>query len=369
METSSQKVLRYGIIGSGSMGREHIENLKIMDGVVVTAISDPHEPSRRAALALVPDAKEFTNHGALLSSGLVDVVIIATPNDTHAEILHDCLATDLAVFVEKPLATTIEDCQNILKWGNARTALTWMGLEYRFMPPINDVIQRAKAGEVGNIRHVSIREHREPFYPKVDNWNRFTKRTGGTLVEKCCHYFNLMDLVLGEHPTKIYASGSQSVNFLDEVYDGRQADMLDSAYVILDYKSGARAMLDLCMFGEGSMDKEIFTVVGDVGKLDSFLPSHAVRYSKRDDWGKASAWGAGGHGGSEVKIALDREVKYLGHHYGASYIEHMKFHKAILEGTPAEVTLEDGVTSVAVGLAAHKSIESGLPVALSEILG
>jgi len=363
------KLLRYGIIGAGSMGREHIQNLKVMDGVAVTAISDPHIPSQQAALVLVPDAKVFTDHNSLLSSGLVDAVIIASPNDTHIDVLRDVLRTDLAVFVEKPLATTIEDCKEILDLGNNRKALTWMGLEYRFMPPINEVVQRAKAGEVGTVHHVSIREHREPFYPKVDNWNRFTARTGGTLVEKCCHYFNLMDLVLGEHATKVYATGGQSVNFLDEVYDGKPADMLDSAFVILEYASGKRAMLDLCMFGEGSYDKEIFTVVGDQGKLESFLPSHNVRYSRRAEWGDASQWFAGGKGGSQERIVFDHGAKYLGAHYGASYIEHMKFHKAILEGSPAEVTLADGVTSVATGLAAHKSIAEGRPVLLSEILG
>ena len=360
--------LRYGIIGAGSMGREHIQNLKVMDGVEVTAIADPFKQSQVEALTLAPDAKVFSDHNALLNSGLVDAIIIATPNDTHFEILKDTLATDLAVFVEKPLATTAADCKQIGEWGKARKALTWMGLEYRFMPPINEVIQRTKAGEVGNVHHLSIREHREPFYPKVDNWNRFTERTGGTLVEKCCHYFNLMDLVAGEHATRVYATGGQSVNFLDESYDGRKADMLDSAYVILEYASGKRGLLDLCMFGEGSYDKEIFTVVGDEGKLESFLPSHNVRYSKRSEWGDASAWFAGGKGGSQSRIVLDHDVKYLGAHYGASYIEHLKFHKAVLEGSPAEVTLEDGITSVATGLAAHKSIAEGRPVLLSEIL-
>ena len=119
-----------------------------------------------------------------------------------------------------------------------------MGLEYRFMPPVNEVIQRSKNGAVGKVHQVSIREHREPFYPKVDNWNRFTKRTGGTLVEKCCHYFNLMDLIIGSTPEKVYASGGQNVNFLGEKYDGVPADMLDNAFVILDYKNGIRAMLD-----------------------------------------------------------------------------------------------------------------------------
>ena len=139
--------LRYGIIGAGSMGREHIENIKVMGGAVVTAISDPHKPSQDAALAMAPGAKVFTDHRALLDSGLIDAVIIATPNDTHAAVLKDALATDLAVFVEKPLATTVEDLKSILAWDDKRSAMTWMGLEYRFMPPVAEAITRAHEGE------------------------------------------------------------------------------------------------------------------------------------------------------------------------------------------------------------------------------
>ena len=51
-----------------------------------------------------------------LDSGLIDAVVIATPNDTHAAVLKDALETDLAVFVEKPLATTVEDLKSILAW-------------------------------------------------------------------------------------------------------------------------------------------------------------------------------------------------------------------------------------------------------------
>lgn len=361
--------LRYGIIGAGSMGREHIENIKVMGGAEVTAIADPHQPSQEAARALAPSAKIFTDHRALLESGLVDAVVIATPNDTHVDVLRDALATDIAVFVEKPLATRVEDLKSILEWEKKRSAMTWMAMEYRYMPPVAEVIARAKSGAVGRVHQVTIREHREPFYPKVDNWNRFAERTGGTLVEKCCHYFNLMDLVIGEHPVRVFASGAQSVNHLDEKYDGKQANMLDNAYVIVEYKNGTRAMLDLCMFGEGSYDKEILTIVGDEGKLESFLPSQNIRYSRRQDWGTRSAWGVGeGTGrGSEIKFVSDLNVKYLGHHYGASYIEHVKFRDALMNKRAPEVTLNDGVTSAVTGLAAHKSIAEGRPVEIKEI--
>jgi predicted dehydrogenase len=361
--------LRYGIIGAGSMGREHIENIKVMGGAVVTALSDPHVPSQEAALALAPGAKVFTDHRALLDSGLVDAVVIATPNDTHAAVLKDALATDLAVFVEKPLATTVEDLKSILSWDETRSAMTWMGLEYRFMPPVAEAIARAQEGDAGKIHQVSIREHREPFYPKVDNWNRFSERTGGTLVEKCCHYFNLMDIIIGEQPIRVFASGGQSVNHLDEKYDGKQANMLDNAYVVLEYANGARGMLDLCMFGEGSFDKEILTIVGDEGKIESFLPSQVVRASRRESIGKLSGWarGASRARGSEQKIVHNYDVKYMGHHYGASYLEHTKFRDAILNSTPAEVSLKDGVMSVVTGLAAHKSINEGRVVEIKEL--
>ena len=361
--------LRYGVIGVGSMGREHISNIKVMGGATVTAVSDPHSASIDAALEMAPGAKAFSDHRDLLDSGLIDAVIIATPNDTHAAVLKDALATDLAVFVEKPLATTIADLKSILEWDAKRSAMTWMGLEYRFMPPVTEAIARAKEGDAGKIHLISIREHREPFYPKVDNWNRFTERTGGTLVEKCCHYFNLMDLVLGEQPIRVFASGGQSVNHLDEKYDGKQSNMLDNAYVILEYASGARGMLDLCMFGEGSFDKEILTIVGDEGKIESFLPSQTVKASRRDSIGDLSNWsqGASRARGNEVKIVHNYDVKYMGHHYGASYIEHVKFRDAILNSTPAEVTLLDGVTSVVTGLAAHKSINEGRVVEIKEL--
>ena len=141
--------------------------------------------------------------------------------------------------------TTIDDCLKVIKWSKDRKSLVWMGLEYRFMPPVAELIKIVHAGGVGNVQQVSIREHREPFYPKVDNWNRFREKTGGTLVEKYCHYFNLMDHIAQERPSRVFASGGQRVNFLDEVYDGKRADMLDSAYVIVEYPSGKRAMLDL----------------------------------------------------------------------------------------------------------------------------
>lgn len=365
--------IRYGIIGCGSMGREHIENLLALPGAQVTAIADPHEASRAAGAGLLPAGavKVFDHHQPLLDSGLCDAVVIATPNFTHIEMMRAALATDLHILVEKPLVTRIEDGVEMIELQRRRRrGIVWVAQEYRYMPPVAEMIRMAHAGAVGTLHQVAIREHREPFYPKVGDWNRFSANTGGTLVEKCCHYFNLMDLILREQPLRVFASGGQRVNHLDESYGGRRPDILDSAYVIVEYPSGARAMLDLCMFAENSIDNEHITVVGDEGKLESLLPALLLRHGRREDWGRREAWGqpSGTGKGVAVRRVWDTRIKYAGQHFGASYIEHQHFAAAIRNGTPAQITLEEGLRSVATGLAAHRSIDTGLPVALRDVL-
>ncbi len=364
--------IRYGIIGCGSMGREHLLNLHAMGGAEVTAIADPHAASRDAAAALVDGWRPrlFERHADLLTSGLCDALVIASPNHTHAAVLHDALATDLPILVEKPLVTNIADGLALLARAQGRQAISWVAQEYRYMPPVAEMIRLAHAGEVGSLHQVAIREHREPFYPKVGDWNRFSANTGGTLVEKCCHYFNLMELILGERATRVFASGGQRVNHLAERYEGRTPDILDSAYVIVEYPSGARASLDLCMFAENSVDNEHLVVVGDEGKLEALLPSLTLRVGKRADWGQRTVWGqpSGTGRGVSVRRVWDSRIRYAGQHFGASYIEHQKFAQAVRSGAPAEIPLEEGLRAVAVGLAAHRSIATGLPVLLADLL-
>ena len=364
--------IRYGIVGCGSMGREHIENIKALGGATVAAIADPHGGSREAALALCEShpPQVFEHHRELLASDLCDAVVIATPNFTHIEMMRDALKTDLHILVEKPLVTRIEDGVEMVKAAAGRRGIVWVAQEYRYMPPVAEMIRLAHAGEIGRLHQVAIREHREPFYPKVGDWNRFSANTGGTLVEKCCHYFNLMDLILRERPARVYASGAQDVNHLDERYGGRTPDILDNAYVIVDYPSGARALLDLCMFAENSVDNEHIVIVGNEGKLESLLPSLTLRHGKRADWGKREVWGqpSGTGRGVSVRRVWDTNIKYAGQHFGASFIEHQKFAQAIRAGTPAEIGLEEGLRCVATGLAAHRSIETGRAVAMIDVL-
>ena len=350
--------LRYGVIGTGMMGIEHIENINAVPGARVTAIADPHPESRDSGAAAAAHSVEvFADHRALLESGRCDAVVVATPNMTHLDILCDVLATDLPVLVEKPLCTTVDDCKQVIELADGRSGIVWVGLEYRFMPPVARLIQELETGKIGAVRMVAIREHRFPFLTKVDDWNRFSRNTGGTLVEKCCHYFDLMTLLAGARPVRVIASGNQDVNHLDEVYDGHRPDIMDNAYVIVDFDNGSRALLDLCMFAEATQNQEEISVVGDRGKIEALLPENIVRVGLR-----------GEHRIGEVvdQAVVDESIGYHGHHHGSSYVEHLRFIEAVRSGSEPEISLEDGLWSVAVGSAAHRSIDEGRPVDLSE---
>lgn len=356
----------YGIIGTGMMGVEHIHNIRAIDGAEIVAISDPTESSRAAGLEAVADpaAVAFADHRELLAHPGVDAVVVASPNHTHRDILADVLDAGVHVLIEKPLCTTVEDCQRVMEQAEATTSsfpdrVIQVGLEYRYMPAVARLVDEVAAGAVGQTRMVAIREHRFPFLVKVGNWNRFSANTGGTLVEKCCHFFDLMNLVIGERPTRVMASGAQDVNHLDEVYDGAPSDILDNAFVIVDYPGGARAMLDLCMFADATHNQEELSVVGSVGKVEALIPEGRFRHGIR-----------GQHWIGDVpgEIVDDSHIAYEGLHHGSSYLEHLDFLAAIRGQGQVPVTLDDGLWSVAVGAAAHRSIDEGRPVLLSELI-
>lgn len=237
--------------------------------------------------------------------------------------------------------------------------LVQVGLEYRYMPPVAKMIEIVNGGTLGQVKMVAIREHRFPFLVKVNNWNRFNVNSGGTLVEKCCHFFDLMRLFAGANPVRVMASGAIDVNHKDEVYDGKVPDIIDNAYAIVEFDNGSRGMLDLCMFAEGSKNEQEISVVGDVGKGEAFVPENIVRYGSRE----------AKRDGVQTLKAEDHRIKYEGLHHGSSYVEHLNFLSAIREGTltPA-VDLQDGLISVAIGVAAQLSIEKGRFVTLEEVL-
>ncbi|MBO6757197.1 MAG: Gfo/Idh/MocA family oxidoreductase [Roseibium sp.] len=359
--------IRYGLIGSGMMGQEHIRNLNLLEGCSVTAVADTDSSMRAKSLETARNsARGYSDYREMLAHEALDALVIVTPNDTHHSILQDVLATDLPILCEKPLCTTASDCRDVIGLAKGRLAPVWVAMEYRYMPPVARLLAEIEHGTVGTPRMIAIREHRFPFLAKVGDWNRFNSRSGGTLVEKCCHFWDLMRLAMGSDPVRVYASGGKDVNFQDKNQNGHQPDVLDNAFAVVDFENGSRGMLDLCMFAEGSYWQEVVSVTGEKARVDAKVPGPA-RFSP-DSKERPSEVEISVRASKEVvveQIEVDEAILQAGDHHGSTFFQHQRFRDLIKNGKgQPEVSLVDGYWSVLVGEAAEESVRTGAAVSL-----
>lgn len=360
--------LKYAIIGSGMMGQEHIRNIKLIDDARVVAIAEPDAGMREASLALIGDGLEvFTDASALVSGSDADAFVVAAPNFTHAGIVEALVPLGKPILVEKPVVTDMAQARRLRDLAAQATAPIWVAMEYRYMPAVSTLVEEVHRGVMGRLVMLSIVERRFPFLVKVNNWNRFNAFSGGTLVEKCCHFFDLMRLLTRSEPIRIYAVGGQAHNHRDETYDGRVPDILDNAYVTVEFADGVNAMLELCMFAEGARFQERVSVIGTRSVLEARVPGPG-RFEV-DGVNKAAEY---------VRADRDRRVEEVevvevegpalaaGDHHGATYYQHKQFADLVRDGGKPVVSVDDGLTAVAMGLAAQASIARREPVDMAE---
>jgi len=362
------QVVRYGLLGSGMMGQEHLRNLALIDGATVVALVEPDAQMRARSLELVPDAICYDTLEQLLDSDTeLDALVITTPNYQHADqLLQLFKRTTLPILVEKPIVTSLEQAVAVHEAAAKHPAPVWVAMEYRYMPPVARFREQISAGDLGDLKMLAIREHRFPFLEKVQDWNRFNHKTGGTLVEKCCHFFDLMRLIVGGEAIRVYASTGQDANHLDETYDGKTPDIIDNAFVIVDFANGKRASLDLNMFAEGSRYQEEICAIGPKAKLECFVPGPG-RFWPTETLGAAPIpklviSPRDPKGPIELDLPVDETILAAGDHNGSTYYQHLGFFRAITEGGAVDVTVEDGLKAVVLGLAAQESARTGRAV-------
>lgn len=358
----TQDTIRYGVIGCGMMGQEHLRNIALLPGAEVAAIFEPNAAMAQAAQAIAPGAVLCGSVARLLAEERLDCLLVASPNHVHVDqILEIARTRPLPLLIEKPLYTDAAQESALLRLADGYPALIWVAMEYRYMPPIMAFLEECETA-TGGLKMLSIREHRFPFLNKVGDWNRFNRNTGGTLVEKCCHFFDLMRLALKSDPVRVTASAGQAVNHRDELIDGAAPDVWDSAYVIVDFASGARAMLELCMFAEGARYQEELSATGPRGKIEAQVP------------GPGRFWPAGAgaapvprvivsprdpKGPRVVEIPVDPTLLAAGDHNGSTFYQHQRFLRMVRGQGAPEVTLQDGMWAVRMGLAAQQAARTG----------
>ncbi|MFS4583074.1 Gfo/Idh/MocA family protein [Phaeobacter sp. C3_T13_0] len=362
----------YGIIGCGMMGQEHLRNIALLEETKIGAIYEPNAAMRDVSKSLAPEAVFADSIEALLEFQGLDCLLIASPNFRHLEqleLLAQC--RPLPVLVEKPLFTSLNDLGRLDRFAAQYPAHVWVAMEYRYMPPIAAFLSQVEAS-TGGIKMLTIREHRFPFLEKVDNWNRFDVKSGGTFVEKCCHFFDLMRLTLGSEPVRVMASGGQDVNHLNESYSDGPPDILDNGYVIVDFSCGARAMLELCMFAEGAEYQEEVAAVGPKGKIEAFVPGPGRFWPAHlgtPPLPKVVTSARLPKGPVVQNVPVDPELLAAGDHNGSTFYQHRKFLELVRGNCSApEVSLHDGRMAVLIGLAAQISIAEKRVVEMSDLI-
>ena len=349
------------------MAREHIQNINLLTHGRVSAVFDPVTDLAQAAATLAGDAYIAISLADLLAQKQLDALVIVSPNFLHVQQLQEIAAIrPLPVLCEKPLYTDPADAAVIAKFAATYPAPLWVAMEYRYMPPVAAFIEQA-AQATGGVQMLTVREHRFPFLPKIGDWNRFNAKSGGTLVEKCCHFFDLMRLILRDEPVRVMASAGQAHNHLTETYDGKTPDIWDHGYVIVDFAGGARAMLELCMFAEGAEYQEEITAIGPKGKIEAKVP------------GPGRFWPAAlgdapvpqliispraPKGPFTSQIPVDPTLLAAGDHNGSTFYQHQRFNAVVRGLGRIEVTADDGMKAVAMGLAAQESARTGQAVDL-----
>jgi myo-inositol 2-dehydrogenase / D-chiro-inositol 1-dehydrogenase len=346
-----------GIIGAGMMGQEHIQNFNLLDGARVTALADTDADMMAKAAAMTDGTPLQTDDfETLLGDDGPDALVIATPNFHHINVLDSALDAGKPILCEKPLCISLDDTQKVMQHVAHHELIFQVGMEYRFKPALSAMIERVHGGDIGKLHMLSIREHRFPFLPKVADWNRFNRNTGGTLVEKCCHFFDLMRFIIGSEPTGVIASGGQNVNHLDERYHGQTPDIWDNAYVVFDFANGARALLDLCMFAEGSRHSEELAAIGDKAKVECLLPQNIVTHGNRENWQV-----------TQETVHVPEEILNAGYHSGATYHQNKAFLDAVRGTAEVQVNVLDGHRAVAMGVAAQMAAAEKRRVEMTEV--
>ena len=361
--------IRLNVIGTGTIGQEHMQVAALLGRASVQGVYDRSEHSMAVAVEELGKrcAGPVVRHKTLEAAcedPRADALMICTPNYSHIEVLEVAARSGKPIFLEKPMATTLEDAGRIVDIAAAYPSFIQVGLQYRYKAPYiearHETLARRSLGEVSTI---SMSEYRPPFLDKVEQWNKFEVFSGGTLIEKCCHYFDIINMLAESTAVRVFASGGQAVNFTDFSKDGKAADIDDHAMVIIEYASGLRASFTLNMFAPHFHEELI--VCGDQGRL---VATETFNFLQSDVAQSMVAIEMGENGASRTTdLGYPRIVEQSGHH-GSTFFEHIAFMDQIEGKATDSATPLQGFWSIVVAAAAQQSLRTGLPVDIESLL-
>ena len=373
--SENKKTINVAVISAGSRGRGVSNNL-LRDSdrnVKILSVFDPDKKQCEKALELwnSPDAAICETYQEAINIPGVDWVLVFSPNAYHKEHILAGFAAGKNVFSEKPLATRIEDCQEIFEAHKKSGLLFATGFVLRYSKLYRKAKELISSGKLGKVLSIDANENITPAHGGyiMMNWRRLTELAGPHILEKCCHDLDLINWFCDSLPTKIASFGGldyfvpENQHYMEKhekgVFDswpdphGKDSpftadkDLMDNQVGIMQYRNGIRVMFQATMSNAIPERRMYFSCTE--GTMIAELYSSTLKYKRIEDEGETVInFGTDGHGGGDSLIMKE-------------------LYETMCTGTEPKCSGDEGLESAVVALALDQAAQSNQMIDMEPI--
>ncbi len=340
--------IRVCLVGAGRAGKVHANSLfsHTPDAKVVGVVDASSEALQATGDQFGIEARYETLEAAL--DGLAfEAVVITTPTFTHQPLAVLAAEAGKHVFLEKPMALTIAECDAISAAAQRSGVLLQIGFMRRFAPEFVAAFERIQAGEIGRPMMIKSLSHGPGLPPP---WALDLKKSNGLLAEVNSHDWDCVRWLVGSNPQRVYA---EVANFKGQARGVQAANFYDNAIVNIRFENGS------------------------LGSISGVCPCDYGYDARVEIVGERGIMQIGDMQGQAVVVCTDRDhglvtpiYRTWPERFAWGYIREMQhFVGCIREDRPPRVGGEDGRWAVAGALAGNLSFFEERPVYLSQVLG
>jgi myo-inositol 2-dehydrogenase/D-chiro-inositol 1-dehydrogenase len=329
-------MVRIAICGVGNIGKVHLGSLRSMRGCEIAGLYDTQGTPLRE-LAASCGVRAYRSTDDLFADSLVDAVVIATPSDSHRELTERALRAGKHVFVEKPLAGTLEDAQAIVEAAAMHPRqVVQAGFCERFNPQFIEAKRAAENGLLGRLR--SIHSSRiSPYALGNTAWEL------GAL-DTAVHNLDLIMWLLDQTPTRVFARGVR-------IYP--DSEILHSITILLEFANGALATDIITWLSDAAHPlsqcaRARMNILGERGSFEIDLSARPAALLTANEFREIDTVILGGDG-----------------YYGCLKLQFEAFLRSIEEGVPVLAPVKDAYRAEQVVLAAQYSLQTGKAVEIA----
>jgi myo-inositol 2-dehydrogenase/D-chiro-inositol 1-dehydrogenase len=342
--------VRFGLIGYGAWGSHHAQAIVNTAGAELAAIAARSDATCAAAREKFPQAEVYADFRQLVARGDLDVVDVVLPSHLHHEVASAVLSAGKHLLLEKPMALSIDQCNDLLRLAKENGRLLAIGHELRLSSLWGKVKELIDDGFVGEPQYVLVELSRRPYRLGAEGWRFDIERVGSWILEEPIHFFDLARwyLTAAGEPQSVYAAASAR--------DAARPELQDNFSAIVKFGGGAFAVISqtLAAFEHHQTVK----VTGTKGAL-------WATWSGAMDRTLHPTFTMRAFDGSDVKeIQIE---KITGEVFELE--DEIALVAAAVRGEGKLCAAgEDGRSSVAMCLAAERSVKLGRAVEMSEVL-